>query len=217
VTGVNQSIPVERMKKLHMTQLLLAVALVCPSITFSETQISIKDVKPSGLTLEQVIEYLDLEGDNILFEFDEPVFMNIRISSKSPDDEKETVRNDWISEASRKIKVSLLVEKVERTKHNPNDYLLVYKISKMIYDEPEIEEMNNTTITLTSYGGSTFYGRHVIQTGSGEMRANKLHLVIINNKIQSGKPILLRGYLDSDSPENSFHKIEIIFSTTPPT
>ena len=200
-----------------MTQLLLAVALVCPSITFSETQISIKDVKPSGLTLEQVIEYLDIEGDNILFEFDEPVFMNIRISSKSPDDEKETVRNDWISEASRKIKVSLLVEKVERTKHNPNDYLLVYKISKMIYDEPEIEEMNNTTITLTSYGGSTFYGRHVIQTGSGEMRANKLHLVIINNKIQSGKPILLRGYLDSDSPENSFHKIEIIFSTTPPT
>ena len=205
------------MKMLHMTQFLLAVALVCPSITFSETQISFKDVKPSGLTLEQVIEYLDIEGDNILFEFDEPVFMNIRISSKSPDDEKETVRNDWISEASRKIKVSLLVEKVERTKHNPNDYLLVYKISTMIYDEPEIEEKNNTTITLTTYGGSTFYGRHVIQTGSGEMRANKLHLVIINNKIQSGKPILLRGYLDSDSPENSFHKIEIIFSTTPPT
>ena len=204
------------MKKLHMTQLLLAVALVCPSITFSETQISIKDVKPSGLTLEQVIEYLDIEGDNILFEFDEPVFMNIRISSKSPDDEKETVKNDWISEASRKIKVSLLVEKVERTKHNPNDYLLVYKISTMIYDEPEIEEKNNTTITLTSYGGSTFYGRHVIQTGSGGLWTKGLHLSI-NNKIQSGKPILLRGYLDSDSPENSFHKIEIIFSTTPPT
>ena len=204
------------MKKLHMTQLLLAVSLVCPSITFSETQISIKDVKPSGLTLEQVIEYLDIEGDNILFEFDEPVFMNIRISSKSPDDEKETVKNDWMSEASRKIKVSLLVEKVERTKHNPNDYLLVYKISTMIYDEPEVEENDNITITLTSYGGSTFHGRHVIQTGSGGLWTKGLHLSI-NNKIQSGKPILLREYLNSDSPENSFHKIEIIFSTTPPT
>lgn len=182
---------------------LLVIAVCCvPVLVFAMNAQSADRKNPSAaispMTLEQIIKHLKLDGGNIIFEFDEPVYMNMQITSKAKMDKPEEVEDFW-SEASSSTYA--FTYKIETIDTNPQDHGVVHRAVSM----HQAGGGHSSGFRYNAYFSNEF--RRSIQRTLG----GSTHLAV-----SMETPLEIFYIANTDAPKDQFFLYTILFSRTRP-
>lgn len=168
----------------------------------------------SGFTVDQLAEHLGLEGGNITFEFDTPVYLHLASEQKEGKDKPaRPILDHWTDEPSTRYDLFVKVE-------NMRDRDRIERVHKKVsiqyqrYDRAVVEEgdltrhLNNDEVF--GVGMNAWF-----ETEGGNHRHNAAWRRS-RTEASIGEPVTLYEMYASASPEDAFYRLTIRFTESRP-
>ena len=154
-------------------------------------------------TIDQLMDFLDLDGGNITFNFASPVYLNIYTVTKNGEGHSEESGFDyWTDKPSTNYQLCVMVEDVEGG----------VKRIKINYKRAEINNPKFGVYTSSTSGG---YGLNFILSNAATWRAGGAW----RNRdmdVSLDEPIILYELTDDDAPSDNYNKLIVRFSESRP-
>ncbi|MEX0744409.1 MAG: hypothetical protein WD118_02305 [Phycisphaeraceae bacterium] len=166
----------------------------------------------SGFTTEQLAEHLGLEGGNISFEFDAPVFFQIKVTErKAGDEEPEVVLDDWTDDPSTRydlfVKVEDASDRVDRVHKKVSVEYLRYDRTPI--DEPGVtgEQINDESRGFTM--NAWFDNEDGLHRHDGAWRN-------LEAEARVGEPVTVYELVDGHAADDVYYRVDVRFAESLP-
>lgn len=154
----------------------------------------------SGFTIDQLAKHLRLSGGNIAFEFDEPVYLEIKWISKQADGEESTrVLTSTTTGPGTRYRLFIKVENRDPVGTDPDQ---VHKHVEVDY-------------TIAGIGGGG-WGMNLMFRNENRRNRSAGAWHRSSMRVALNEEAVLYELSDPDAPEQTFHRITIKFSQTDP-
>ncbi len=168
----------------------------------------------SGITLEQVIKHLQLEGGNASVTFKQPVYLRLRESRRSASQAGARPMEMWSDKPAMEFTLSVLVSEQNppaKLKDDERYRHVDVHWSSTIREPIKPDGVLNGGVKTDDRGGG--WGANVI------LKTQNQHFVFRYNKpgwIELEQEVLLYEFFDPDAPTESFYRLTALFTATPP-